>query len=124
MVPVIRDVDRKGIRELSQELGTVSAKARDGKLGMADLQGGCFTISSLGGIGGTGFTPIINAPELAMLGVVRSKIAPVLGRDGVRAATDAAAVAFLRSPGHRRCAGSPFRPAPMPPARRHPPARL
>jgi pyruvate dehydrogenase E2 component (dihydrolipoamide acetyltransferase) len=77
VVPVIRDVDRKGIREISQELGTVSAKARDGKLGMADLQGGCFTISSLGGIGGTSFTPIINAPEVALLGVVRSKTAPV-----------------------------------------------
>ena len=77
VVPVIRDVDRKGIREISQELGTVSAKARDGRLGMADLQGGCFTVSSLGGIGGTGFTPIVNAPEVAILGVVRSKIAPV-----------------------------------------------
>ena len=79
VVPVIRDVDRKGIREICQELGTVSAKARDGKLGMADLQGGCFTISSLGGIGGTSFTPIINAPEVALLGVVRSKMAPVWG---------------------------------------------
>ena len=77
VVPVIRDVDRKGIREISQELGAVSAKARDGKLGMADLQGGSFTVSSLGGIGGTGFTPIVNAPEVAILGVVRSKIAPV-----------------------------------------------
>jgi pyruvate dehydrogenase E2 component (dihydrolipoamide acetyltransferase) len=76
VVPVIREVDRKGIREISQELGTVSAKARDGKLGMADLQGGSFTISSLGGIGGTGFTPIVNAPEVAILGVVRSTIAP------------------------------------------------
>ena len=77
VVPVIRDVDRKGITELSQELGAVSAKARDGKLGLADLQGGCFTISSLGGIGGTGFTPIVNAPEVAILGVVRSRMAPV-----------------------------------------------
>ena len=77
VVPVIRDVDRKGIRKISQELGAVSAKARDGKLGLTDLQGGCFTISSLGGIGGTGFTPIINAPEVAILGVVRSKTAPV-----------------------------------------------
>jgi pyruvate dehydrogenase E2 component (dihydrolipoamide acetyltransferase) len=77
VVPVIRDADRKGIREISQELGMVSAKARDGKLGMADLQGGSFTISSLGGIGGTGFTPIVNAPEVAILGVVRSKTAPV-----------------------------------------------
>src|SRR3984893_4555563 len=77
VVPVIRDVGRKGIRELSQELGAVSAKARDGKLGVADLQGGCFTISSLGGIGGTSFTPIVNAPEVAILGVVRSRTTPV-----------------------------------------------
>ncbi len=77
VVPVIRDVDRKGIRELSQELGAVSARARDGKLGLADLQGACFTISSLGGIGGTAFTPIVNAPEVAILGVVRSRMAPV-----------------------------------------------
>ena len=77
VVPVIRDVDRKGIRELSRELGTVSGRAREGKLGPADLQGACFTISSLGGIGGTAFTPIVNAPEVAILGVVRSKIAPV-----------------------------------------------
>ncbi len=76
VVPVIRDVDRKGIRELSRELGTVSARAREGKLGLADLQGGCFTISSLGGIGGTGFTPIVNAPEVAILGVVRSRMTP------------------------------------------------
>ena len=77
VVPVIRDVDRKGIRELSRELGTMSAKARDGNLGLADLQGACFTISSLGGIGGTSFTPIVNAPEVAILGVVRSQMAPV-----------------------------------------------
>ena len=77
VVPVIRDVDRKGITELSRELGAVSAKARDGKLDMADLQGACFTISSLGGIGGTAFTPIVNAPEVAILGVVRARTAPV-----------------------------------------------
>jgi pyruvate dehydrogenase E2 component (dihydrolipoamide acetyltransferase) len=77
VVPVIRDVDRKGIRQLSQELGEVSARARDGKLTATDLQGGCFTISSLGGIGGTSFTPLVNAPEVAILGVVRSKTAPV-----------------------------------------------
>ena len=77
VVPVIRDVDRKGITELSQELGAVSAKARDGKLDMADLQGACFTISSLGGIGGTSFTPIVNAPEVAILGVVRARTTPV-----------------------------------------------
>ncbi len=77
VVPVIRDVDRKGITELSRELGAVSAKARDGKLGLTDLQGACFTISSLGGIGGTAFTPIVNAPEVAILGVVRARTAPV-----------------------------------------------
>jgi pyruvate dehydrogenase E2 component (dihydrolipoamide acetyltransferase) len=77
VVPVIRDVDRKGITELSRELGAVSARARDGKLDLADLQGACFTISSLGGIGGTSFTPIVNAPEVAILGVVRSKMTPV-----------------------------------------------
>jgi pyruvate dehydrogenase E2 component (dihydrolipoamide acetyltransferase) len=77
VVPVIRDVDRKGITELSRELGAVSARAREGKLELADLQGACFTISSLGGIGGTGFTPIVNAPEVAILGVVRSKMTPV-----------------------------------------------
>ena len=77
VVPVIRDVDRKGVIELSQELGAVSARARDGKLGAADLQGGTFTISSLGGIGGTAFTPIVNAPEVAILGVVRSATKPV-----------------------------------------------
>jgi len=77
VVPVIRDVDRKGIAELSRELGTVSARAREGKLTPADLAGACFTISSLGGIGGTAFTPIVNAPEVAILGVVRSRMTPV-----------------------------------------------
>ena len=77
VVPVVRDVDRKGVDQLSRELGEVSKKARDGKLGSAELQGASFTISSLGGIGGTGFTPLVNAPEVAILGVVRAKMAPV-----------------------------------------------
>ncbi|MBV9092568.1 MAG: dihydrolipoyllysine-residue acetyltransferase [Streptosporangiaceae bacterium] len=77
VVPVIRDVDRKGITELSKELTTTSARARDGKLTADDLQGGTFTISSLGGIGGTAFTPIVNAPEVAILGVVRARMTPV-----------------------------------------------
>ena len=82
VVPVLRDVDRKGVTELSKELGAVSAKARDGKLSPADMSGGTFTISSLGGIGGTHFTPIVNAPEVAILGVVRSKTAPVWDGEG------------------------------------------
>lgn len=77
MVPVIRDVDQKGIVQLAKELGVVSAKAREKKITAADMQGGCFTISSLGGIGGTAFTPIINAPEVAILGVSRSSMKPV-----------------------------------------------
>ncbi len=77
IVAVIKDVDRKGVIELARELGALSAKARDGKLSPADMQGATFTISSLGGIGGTAFTPIVNAPEVAILGVVRSKMAPV-----------------------------------------------
>jgi len=77
VVPVLKDADRKGITTLSKELGAVSARARDGKLSAPDLQGGTFTISSLGGIGGTGFTPIVNAPEVAIMGVVRARTAPV-----------------------------------------------
>ena len=77
VVPVIRDVGAKGITELSKELGEVSKKARDGKLSPADMSGGTFTISSLGGIGGTGFTPIVNSPEVAILGVVRARTSPV-----------------------------------------------
>ncbi len=77
VVAVVRDVDRKGVIELARELGALSAKAREGKLSPTEMQGASFTISSLGGIGGTAFTPIVNAPEVAILGVVRSKIAPV-----------------------------------------------
>jgi pyruvate dehydrogenase E2 component (dihydrolipoamide acetyltransferase) len=77
VVPVFRDVNKKGIVELSRELSVISKKARDGKLTASDMQGGCFTISSLGGIGGTAFTPIVNAPEVAILGVSKSSIKPV-----------------------------------------------
>ncbi|KAA9130429.1 dihydrolipoyllysine-residue acetyltransferase [Marinihelvus fidelis] len=77
VVPVIRDCDKKGVMELAKELGDVSVRARDGKLKPADWQGACFSISSLGGIGGTDFTPIINSPEVAILGVSRSKMTPV-----------------------------------------------
>lgn len=77
VVPVIRDCDRKGITEISRELGEISARARAGKLKSEEMQGGTFSISSLGGIGGTTFTPIVNAPEVAILGVARAKMAPV-----------------------------------------------
>jgi len=77
VVPVIRDVDKKGIYELARELAEASAKARAGKLLPDDMQGGCFTISSLGGIGGTAFTPIVNVPEVAILGVSRAEMKPV-----------------------------------------------
>ena len=77
VVPVIRDVDKKGVFEIADELGKVSAKARDSKLGPADMSGGTFSISSLGGIGGGHFTPIVNAPEVAILGVARSAMKPI-----------------------------------------------
>jgi pyruvate dehydrogenase E2 component (dihydrolipoamide acetyltransferase) len=74
---VIRDVDRKSLVDLAEELGDVSKRAREKKLKPSDMQGGCFSISSLGGIGGTAFTPIINAPEVAILGVSRTSWKPV-----------------------------------------------
>ena len=77
VVPVLRDADQKGILQISQEMGELAKKARDGKLGSADMQGGCMSISSLGGIGGTHFTPIINAPEVAILGLSKSAMKPV-----------------------------------------------
>ncbi|MDF3055449.1 MAG: aceF [Gammaproteobacteria bacterium] len=84
VVPVIRNVDQKGLYELADELSKISTKAREKGLGMAEMQGGCFTISSLGGIGGTAFTPIVNAPEVAILGVSKAEIKPVYdGKDFV-----------------------------------------
>ncbi len=77
VVPVVKDADRKGIKEIAGELGSLSLAARDGKLSIADLQGATFTISSLGGIGGSGFTPIVNAPQVAILGLSRSYMKPV-----------------------------------------------
>ena len=122
VVPVVKDADRKGIIELSREFGSISAKARDGKLAPGDMQGGTFTISSLGGIGGTGFTPIVNAP-----GGRHPRCGPVgheagLERHGVRAAQHPAARGVLRPPGDRRCARRPVRPAPLPSARGRPEA--
>ena len=77
VVPVVKDADKKGVIDIAQETAALAAKARDGKLGPSDMQGGTFSISSLGGIGGTYFTPIINAPEVAILGVCRSQTRPV-----------------------------------------------
>ncbi|MEM9048120.1 MAG: dihydrolipoyllysine-residue acetyltransferase [Pseudomonadota bacterium] len=81
VVPVIRNADAKGLVAISRELGALSAKARDGKLSAADMSGASFTISSLGGIGGTAFTPIVNAPEVAILGLTRSKMQPVWDKE-------------------------------------------
>jgi pyruvate dehydrogenase E2 component (dihydrolipoamide acetyltransferase) len=77
VVPVIKNADQKGVLQIAKEMGELSAKARDGKLGPADMQGGSMSISSLGGIGGTAFTPIINAPDVAILGVSKSALKPV-----------------------------------------------
>ena len=77
MVPVLKNADTKGVAQIAKEMGELAAKARDGKLGPAEMTGGCFSISSLGGIGGTSFTPIINAPEVAILGVSKSSFQPV-----------------------------------------------
>jgi pyruvate dehydrogenase E2 component (dihydrolipoamide acetyltransferase) len=77
VVPVLKDADKKGILQISKEMGELAAKARDGKLGPADMSGGCFSISSLGGIGGRYFSPIINAPEVAIMGLSRSVTEPV-----------------------------------------------
>jgi pyruvate dehydrogenase E2 component (dihydrolipoamide acetyltransferase) len=77
MVPVIRDADRKGLLQIAREAAELAAQARQGTIKPTDMQGGCFTVSSLGGIGGTGFTPIINAPEVAILGVTKAQMRPV-----------------------------------------------
>ena len=77
LVPVIRDVDKKGILQLAKELGEIAEKARARKLGPEDMQGGNFSVSNLGGIGGTGFTPIVNPPDVAILGVARGSVEPV-----------------------------------------------
>ena len=82
LVPVIRDADRKNVTELSVELGVLAERARDGKLALEEMQGGCFTITNLGGLGGTSFTPIVNYPEVAILGMSRSRVTPVHGDGG------------------------------------------
>jgi pyruvate dehydrogenase E2 component (dihydrolipoamide acetyltransferase) len=81
VVPVVRDVNRKGLTSIAAELAEMSARARDGKLEAREMQGGCMSISSLGGIGGTALTPIVNAPEVAILGIARSRVTPVWNGD-------------------------------------------
>src|SRR5207237_1988472 len=82
VVPVVKDADKKGVVEIATEMTELAGKARAGKLAPTDMQGGCFSISSLGGIGGTYFTPIINAPEVAILGVCRSTMQPMYRNGG------------------------------------------
>ena len=118
VVPVIRNADQKGILDIARELSDLSSRAREGKLGMADMQGGTFTISSLGGIGGTSFTPIINAPEVAILGATRATHQAGLERERVRPAADGAALAVLRPPGDRRRGRGALRGPPGPRALR------
>ena len=102
VVPVLRDVDKKGVFQIARETAELAAIARDRKLKPTDLQGGCFTVSSLGGIGGTAFTPIINAPEVAVLGLSRLAHKPVYSRRRIRAPPDASTIAILRPSRNRR----------------------
>ncbi len=102
VVPVLRDVDKKGVFQIARETAELAAIARDRKLKPTDLQGGCFTVSSLGGIGGTAFTPIINAPEVAVLGLSRLARKPVYLRRRIRAPPDASTIAILRPSRNRR----------------------
>ena len=104
LVPVIRDADKKNIIQLSVELAQLSEKARTRKISLEEMQGGCFSISNLGGIGGTYFTPIVNAPEVAILGISRARMEPVYDKESGQFVPrlHAAAVAVLRPPRHRR----------------------
>ncbi len=108
VVPVIKDADKKSVFEIAAGSGALAKKARDGKLGPADMSGACFTISSLGGIGGTCFAPIVNAPEVAILGVNKSVMKPVWDGKVFRAAPHLADVADRGSPRDRRRAGHPL----------------
>ena len=102
LVPVVRDADTKNILQLSAEISQLAEKARTRKIALEEMQGGCFSISNLGGIGGTFFTPIVNAPEVAILGISRAPHGAGLEGRPVRPAADAAAVAVLRPPRDRR----------------------
>ena len=121
VVPVLKDADKKGIMEIAQASGELAKKARDGKLSPAEMSGGCFSISSLGGIGGTAFTPIVNAPEVAILGVSKASTQAGVGRQGIPAAPDLAVVVVLRPSRDRRRLGRTFHRAHGPIAGRHAP---
>ena len=114
VVPVIKDADKKGILQISQEMGELAKKARDGKLSPADMQGACFTISSLGGIGGRYFTPIINAPEVAILGVCKSRIEPVWDGKAFQPRLMLPLSPELGPPRDRRRGGGAFQRVPRP----------
>ena len=101
-MPVLRNVDQKNLIQLSVEIQQLADKAKDRKLSLDDMSGGSMSISNLGGIGGTAFTPIVNWPEVAILGISRGVFEPVWNGTDVRAAADAAAVAQLRPPPDRR----------------------
>ena len=121
VVPVIRDVDKKGVLQIAQEIVRAGEEGARRQARARGHEGGCFSISSLGGIGGTAFTPIVNAPEVAILGVSKSAMQPGLGRQAVRAAPDPAAVAELRPPRHRRRRRRALHRVPGAAARRHAP---
>ncbi len=112
LVPVIKNADKLDVFAVAKALGDLSGKARDGKLPGTDMQGAGFTISSLGGVGGTMFTPIINSPEVAILGVSKSADEARVGRQAVPAASHAAAVVLVRPSRHRRRAGRAHRQVP------------
>src|SRR5437868_2330147 len=119
VVPVIRDADKKGFVDVAKEMGDLAKLARDGKLKPDQMQGGCFTISSLGGIGGIYFTPIINAPEVAIMGVPLVLETGVHRRQDVGVALHAAAVALVGPPRHRRRVRRALQQPLRVPARRH-----
>ncbi len=121
VVPVVKDADKKGVFDIARDMTDLSKKARDGKLGMGDMTGATFTISSLGGIGGTYFTPIINAPEVAILGASRTSMKPIWDGKAFKPRADLAALVLVRSPGDRRRASGPLRHLPLGRARRHAP---
>jgi pyruvate/2-oxoglutarate dehydrogenase complex dihydrolipoamide acyltransferase (E2) component len=103
VVPVIRDADRKSLNEIATEASALAGRPREGKLRPQDMAGGSFSISSLGGVGGTGFTPIIHAPEVAILGAAKAEMRASVGRIKLPAEADDAAVPFVGSPRGGRC---------------------